>query len=200
MKKQIVLATQNKHKIFEIKNILSDIEYLEVLDLSNFKEIGKIVENGPTLNSNALIKAEAVFKHTNILSLADDTGLMVDYLLGAPGVYSARYAGENATYWDNNKKLLEKLNGIPSRRRTARFKCCIALVDNNIKKTFETAIEGKIATEPHGENGFGYDPVFIPTEYKKTYAELSEDEKNKISHRYKSLVLVKEFLKSVSFI
>jgi XTP/dITP diphosphohydrolase len=195
MKKQIVLATHNKHKIFEIKNILSDIEYLEVLDLSAFPEIGPIIENGKTLESNALIKAEAVFKHTNILALADDTGLMVDYLLGAPGVYSARYAGENVSYEDNYKKLLKGLAGVPPRKRTARFKCCMALVDGKINKTFETAIEGKIATEPHGKNGFGYDPIFIPVGYTKTYAELSDIEKNKISHRYKSLVLVKDFLK-----
>ena len=195
MKKQIVLATQNKHKIAEIKNILSDIDHLEILDLSIFPQIDPIIENGTTLKSNALIKAEAVFKHTNILALADDTGLMVDYLLGAPGVLSARYAGENVTYQDNNKKLIKELGGIPPRRRTARFKCCMALVDNNINKTFETAIEGKIATEPYGKNGFGYDPIFIPAKYNKTYAELSDTEKNKISHRYQSLLLVKDFLR-----
>jgi XTP/dITP diphosphohydrolase len=196
MKRQIVLATQNKHKIIEIKNILSDIEYLEVLDLANFPEIGSILENGTTLECNALIKAESVFKHTNILALSDDTGLMVDYLLGAPGVYSARYAGENVNYQDNNKKLLKELASIPPRKRTARFKCCMALVDDKIKKCFETAIEGRIATEPHGKNGFGYDPIFIPADYNKTYAELSDIEKNKISHRYKSLLLVKDFLKN----
>ena len=174
MKRQIVLATQNKHKIQEITDILSDLENIEIVDLSSFPPMDPVIEDGPTLRANALIKAKAVFKHTNILALADDTGLMVDYLLGAPGVYSSRYAGENVTYDDNNRKLLKELKGVPPRKRSARFKCCIALYDGNITETFDGVIEGKILTEARGNAGFGYDPLFLPEGYSLSYAELGE--------------------------
>jgi len=197
MKRQIVLATQNKHKVGEITDILGDLDNIEILDLSSFSPMAPVIEDGETLEENAMIKAKAVFQHTKILALADDTGLMVDYLFGAPGVYSSRYAGENVSYEDNNKKLLNELKGIPSRRRSARFKCCIALYDGNIVKTFEGATEGKILTQLRGEKGFGYDPLFLPLGYDLTYAELGDAEKNKISHRFKALNLAKEYLKGI---
>lgn len=197
MKTQIVLATQNQHKVKEIKSILCDLDNIEVLDLSYFPEMGPVNEDGKTLEENAMKKAKAVFEHTQVLSLADDTGLFVDYILGEPGVYSSRYAGENVTYEDNNKKLLNALKGVPPRKRTARFKCCVALCGKEIQKTFIGITEGKILFSPRGENGFGYDPLFLPDGYDKTYAEMSEEEKNKVSHRYKALLLAKEFLKSI---
>jgi XTP/dITP diphosphohydrolase len=197
MKKQIVLATQNKHKIKEIADILGDLENIEILDLSSFPPMDPVIEDGLTLEANAIIKAKAVFEHTKVLSLADDTGLMVDYLLGAPGVFSSRYAGENVSYADNNKKLLQELKGIPPRKRGARFKCCIALYDGNTIHTFEGAVEGKILTEVHGTAGFGYDPLFLPNDYSLTYAELGDTEKNKISHRYNALFLTKDYLKGI---
>lgn len=197
MKTQIVLATQNRHKEKEIKSILCDLDNIEVLDLSNFPEMGPVDEDAKTLEENAIKKAKAVFEHTKILSLADDTGLFVDYLLGEPGVYSSRYAGENVSYEENNKKLLNALKGVPPRKRTARFKCCVALYSKEIQKTFIGITEGKILFSPRGENGFGYDPLFLPDGYDKTYAEMSEEEKNKVSHRYKALLLAKDFLKSI---
>lgn len=197
MKKQIVLATNNKHKIREIKSILSDLENIEILDLTQFPEIPTIIENGKTIEENAIIKAKAVFEFTKIISLADDTGLFVDYLLGKPGVYSSRYAGENVTYKDNNKKLLFELKGVPPRKRTARFKCCVAVYGDNLLKTFIGTTEGKILFSELGTNGFGYDPLFLPDGYNKTYAQMSEEEKNKVSHRYKALALAKDFLKGL---
>ena len=197
MKRQIVLATQNKHKVKEITDILGELENIEILDLSSFPPMDPVVEDGLTLEANAIKKAKAVFEHTKILSLADDTGLMVDHLLGAPGVFSSRYAGENVSYADNNRKLLKELKGISPRKRGARFKCCIALYDGNIIKTFNGSIEGKILTEERGTAGFGYDPLFLPDGYSLTYAELGDEEKNKISHRYKALYLAKDFLKGI---
>lgn len=197
MKRQIVLATQNKHKVEEINEILGDLENIEILDLSSFSPMDPVIEDGLTLEANALKKAKVVHEHTNLLSLADDTGLMVDYLLGAPGVYSSRYAGENVTYEDNNKKLLKELKGIPQRRRGARFKCCVALYDGKIIQTFNGITEGKILTEAHGIAGFGYDPLFLPDGYNLTYAEMGNAEKNKISHRYRALKLAREFLEGI---
>jgi XTP/dITP diphosphohydrolase len=197
MKKQIVLATQNKHKVHEIFDILGDLENIEILDLSSFPPMPPVIEDGLTLEENAVKKAKAVFEHTKILSLADDTGLMVDYLLGAPGVFSSRYAGENVSYSDNNRKLIKELKGIPPRRRGARFKCCIAIYDGKTTNTFTGITEGKILTELRGITGFGYDPLFLPEGFSSTYAELGDSEKNKISHRFKALNLTKEFLKGI---
>jgi len=199
---KLILATRNQDKAKEIKKILSDLTppagNFEILDLSSFPDCPEVPEDGKTLRENALKKARGVFKQTEILTLADDTGLEVDYLLGAPGVYSSRYAGENATYEDNRRKLLHALKGVPPRRRTARFKCVTALVGNGIEETTEGVVEGKILFESRGKEGFGYDPLFVPQGCDKTYAEIAPEEKNRISHRAKALEKMKEVLRKIS--
>jgi XTP/dITP diphosphohydrolase len=190
---QLVLATRNPDKVKEITFILKEIN-IEILDLNRFPNCPDVVEDGETLRDNALKKAREVFHHTKILTLADDTGLEVDYLLGAPGVYSSRYAGENATYADNVKKLLKALHAVPPRKRGARFKCVMALVGQGIEKVVEGIVEGKILLEQRGTDGFGYDPIFVPQDFMKTYAEMTMDEKNRISHRANALEKMKEVL------
>jgi XTP/dITP diphosphohydrolase len=194
--KKIVLATNNKHKIIEIKQIL-DFNNLEIIDLNSFPGIEPAVEDGLTFKENALKKARHVFNHTKTMALADDSGLVVDYLSGAPGVFSARYAGENCSYKDNNLKLLNELKGVPPRKRTARFKCCIAMIDIDFEETVEGTVEGRIIFANKGNNGFGYDPLFLPDGYDKTYAELDSTIKNKISHRAIALDKAKEILKKI---
>jgi XTP/dITP diphosphohydrolase len=193
---KLLLASNNRHKIKEIRQIL-DLENFEIIDLSSFPDIKPVIEDQDTLSGNALKKAFEIFRQTDILTLADDSGLMVDYLLGAPGVYSARYSGEKATYADNNKKLLLELKGVPPRKRTARFKCCIAIVGKNVKEVVEGFVEGKILFEPRGANGFGYDPLFLPGGFSRSYAELTDEEKNKISHRSEALIKAKEILRKL---
>jgi XTP/dITP diphosphohydrolase len=194
--KKIVLATNNLHKVREIKQIL-DIKEIEIIDLNSFPDLKPALEDGLTFKENALKKARHIFNNTKIFSLADDSGLSVDYLLGAPGVYSARYAGENHSYEDNNRRLLNELKGVPPRKRTARFKCCIALIGEGFENTVDGAVEGKILFSTRGKNGFGYDPLFLPVGYDKTFAELDSSIKNQISHRAKALNNVKEILKNL---
>ncbi len=192
--KQILLATNNKHKAEEISALLSPLGF-EVFSLFNFPNVPKTIEDQPTLEGNALKKAKEAFQSTGIFSLADDTGLEV-YALGMePGVYSARYAGENVTYADNNKKLLSVMNGVPQRRRGARFRTVIAIVGKNIETTVEGIIEGEILENERGTNGFGYDPLFLPKGFTRAYAELSLEEKNQISHRARAMQQAAEFLK-----
>lgn len=199
---RLVLATRNQDKTEEIKEILSDLASpagdFEILDLCAFPDCPEVREDGKTLRENALKKAKEVFSHTKTLTLADDTGLEVDYLLGAPGVYSSRYAGDDVTYEDNRRKLLQALKGVPPRRRSARFKCVIALVGNGIEETAEGIVQGKLLLEARGSGGFGYDPLFVPTDYNKTLAEMTSEEKNKISHRAKALKKMKEVLRKMS--
>jgi XTP/dITP diphosphohydrolase len=142
-------------------------------------------------------KAREAFKATGVLTLADDTGLECYYLELKPGVFSARYSGENATYADNNAKLLRALKGVPPRRRNARFRSVIAIVGSNIQKVVEGTMEGAIAEAPHGSNGFGYDPLFIPRGSKKAYAEMTLEEKNKVSHRAAALTKAVEVLRGM---
>jgi XTP/dITP diphosphohydrolase len=194
--KQIILATKNLHKVKEIREIL-DLKDYEILDLSSFPDIIPATEDGKSLSENAIKKASHIYRKTGILSLADDSGLMVDYLLGAPGVFSSRFAGENATYEDNNQKLLNEMKGVPPRKRGARFKCCIAIIGEKINIVVDGAVEGKILFNPKGDNGFGYDPLFMPDRYLKTFAEMNEDEKNEISHRSRALYEASEILKSI---
>ncbi|MBM4165552.1 MAG: XTP/dITP diphosphatase [Ignavibacteria bacterium] len=192
--KQILLATNNKHKVEEIKSILSDLQ-IEVLSL---KDIGieiEVDEDGTTLEENALKKAKEVFRATNIPSLADDTGLEVIELNREPGVYSARYSGENATYQSNCEKLLFNLKNIPDEKRAAQFRCVVTFVAPNVETTVEGICSGKILSEMRGENGFGYDSIFLSDGLTKTFAELSLEEKNSISHRGKALHKMKEVLK-----
>ncbi len=196
---KIVLATHNRHKVEEMKAILVDPlgdlkDRIEILSLEDFPEIGEIVEDGETLEENARKKARTVFEKTSVLSLADDTGLEVDALDGRPGVYSARYSGEGATYLRNNQKLLKELEGIPQKNRTAKFRCVISIIGDRIDDLAIGEVKGKIGTEMHGENGFGYDPLFIPHGYEITYAEMGSQVKNRVSHRSLALEQAKKIL------
>lgn len=178
----------------EIRQILGDMDY-EILSMKEAGVDVEIVEDGETFEDNAIIKAKTVMEATGCLTLADDSGLEIDYLNKEPGVLSARYMGENTSYRIKNQILLDRLHGVPAAVRRARFVCVIAAAfpDGRIE-TRRATIEGRIADEPAGENGFGYDPIFYVPELEKTTAELSEEEKNAISHRGKALRMIKEIL------
>lgn len=191
---KIVLATHNNYKIEEIKTILRDID-LEILTLNDFSGIPPLKEDGSTFRENALRKARAVHQLTKLPALADDSGLEVFYLNGRPGVLSARYAGEGATDELNNHKLLKEMRGVPPRRRKAQFHATIALVGDSFEEITEGICEGKLGESPRGKNGFGYDPLFIPEGSDRTYAELTSEEKNLISHRARALEKMKEALR-----
>lgn len=195
MKKKLLLATHNKHKASEFTSMMGDLS-LEVLTLDGFPQVGEIIEDGETLEANALKKAKEVFRLTGVPSLADDTGLEVYYLNGDPGVYSARYAGLDATYNDNCQKLLKAMQGVPARRRGARFRAVLAFVAPEIEKIVEGCCYGSITEEPKGTGGFGYDPLFIPSGQTKTYAELDGPTKNSLSHRGLALRAMHDFLLS----
>jgi len=182
---QIVLATHNKGKMSEINSLLSSS--YEVLTLDHFPDIKEIPETGKTLKENAFIKARTVFEMTGIPSLADDTGLEVEALGGEPGVFSARYAGEQASYQDNCEKLLKNMMRVPKEDREAKFRTVIAYKDDNRELSCDGSVKGEIAQSPKGSFGFGYDSVFYYTPLEKTFAELSEEEKNSISHRGRAL-------------
>ena len=182
---QIVLATHNKGKMLEINNLLS--LSFEVLTLDHFPNIKEIPETGKTLKENAFIKARTVFEMTGLPSLADDTGLEVESLGGDPGVYSARYAGEQASYQDNCEKLLKNMMRVPKEDREAKFRTVIAYKDDNRELSCDGSVKGEIAQSPKGSYGFGYDSVFYYPPLEKTFAELSEEEKNSISHRGRAL-------------
>ena len=192
----ILIATNNRHKVEEISGLLAPHQFT-VKSLTDFPDIPKTIEDQPTLEGNALKKAHDAFKATGLLTLADDTGLECYYLELKPGVFSARYAGESATYADNNVKLLNALKGVPPRRRNARFQTVIAIVGKNIQKVVEGNVEGDIAESPRGTNGFGYDPLFVPRGLEKTYAELTLEEKSKISHRAMAVGKAIEALKEL---
>jgi len=194
---KLVLATQNKDKVREIKNFLSGLK-IQILTLDNFKLNSTLKETGQTLEANALQKAEQVYRLTKLPVLADDSGLEVEFLKGKPGVRSSRFAGEKATYLDNNLKLLKLLKNVPFRKRKARFRCVMALKLNQEQiKLLEGEISGYIATERKGKSGFGYDPVFYIPRLKKTFAQLSLKQKNQISHRAKALEKVKKYLRKL---
>lgn len=197
---KIVLATENPHKLRELQAILpsslpngTSLEYVSMKDFL----LALPPETGTTLAQNAQIKAAYVAKETGLTAISDDTGLEVDFLNGAPGVYTARYAGEHGNAAANNQKILEELKGIPSKERTARFRtvACLARPDGTCE-LFEGKVEGTIATEYHGQNGFGYDPIFIVEETGKTFAQMSEEEKNAVSHRGRAFKKLAEFLSS----
>lgn len=194
---KIVIATNNKNKVKEISEILK-IEGLELLSLDNFN-IPETIEDKETFRDNALKKAREVFEYTNILSLADDSGLEVDCINGQPGVYSARFSGEKATSEQNNYKLLEMLKDIPQDKRTARFRCGLALVGKDFEIVTDGVCEGFILQELKGDKGFGYDPLFFYPPLGLTFAELSKEEKNKVSHRAKSFEKMKEFIDFILF-
>ncbi len=186
--KDIVLATQNRHKIKEIEKILPANLQLKSLEDIGFKS--QLKETGQTLDANALQKLRQITIPYDVDAIADDTGLEVAALNGAPGVYSARYAGEQATYEDNVKKLLQELEGVENRE--AQFRTVVAVSQGANEQLFEGIVKGRIATEPRGNGGFGYDSVFIPDGYNQTFAEMGEVEKNKISHRAKALQALKK--------
>ena len=199
MRRTLVLSSGNKHKIKEIKNILKDMPF----DVISKNDMGfedfDVVEDGDTLEENALKKALELKRHINGIIIADDTGLYVDALDGDPGVYSARYAGEPVSYAANNKLLLKNLKDIPLEKRTAEFKTVIAVVlENGESFMAEGVCKGKIAFEPRGENGFGYDPLFIVDGTDKTFSEMTDEEKNNISHRANALLNLREKLEEVT--
>lgn len=191
---KVVLATKNAGKAKEIGRMLEG-SGVEIISLEGFPEVELPPETGKTMKENALLKARAAAGATGLPALADDSGLEVDFLGGAPGVYSARYSGEKATDEENWKKLLRELEGVPAERRAARFRCAIALVGFDAEEhLFEGVFEGLIAEAPRGTGGFGYDPVFFVPEAGRTAAELAPDEKNRISHRARALDALKAFL------
>lgn len=195
MSGRIVFATGNAGKIKEINMIMQDTG-MEVVSMKEAGITVDVEENGSTYEENALIKARAVAACTDAIVMADDSGLEIDYLNKEPGIYSARYLGEDTSYRIKNANLIERLEGVADAQRTARFVCAIAAVLPDGKElTTRAAIEGRIGYEERGENGFGYDPIFYVPEFGKTTAELTEEEKNKVSHRGKALQLMKEELK-----
>lgn len=191
---KIIFATGNAGKMKEIKEILSDLSY-EVLSMKEAGVTADIIEDGTTFEENALIKARTIAQLTGEIAMADDSGLEVDYLDKAPGIYSARFLGEDTSYEIKNKYLIDQLAGVEGDDRSARFVCAIACVwPDGKERVYRATIEGVLAKEPAGENGFGYDPIFYVPEYGKTTAELSMEEKNEISHRAKALrEMKKEF-------
>ncbi len=191
---RIVLATRNAGKLKEIVSLMSGLG-IEFLSLQDFPQHPEIIEHGKSFEENALIKATNVFHATGISALADDSGLEVDALGGRPGVFSARYAGEKATYADNNKKLLSELTGIPVPKRRARFVCVAALVGSDLHHVERGICTGIIAESPRGSGGFGYDPLFVPDGYEETFAELSLGVKNTMSHRAIAFQSMSHFLK-----
>lgn len=197
MKHRIIFATGNAGKMKEIRLILEDLG-CPVLSMKEAQADPEIVENGTTFGENAEIKARAVWACTGDIVLADDSGLVVDYIGGEPGIYSARYLGEDASYDIKNQNIIDRLAGAEGEQRSARFVCNIAAVlpDGRVLHT-EAAMEGLIAEKPAGNGGFGYDPILYLPEFGKTSAELTIEEKNKISHRGKALEAMKAQLKKV---
>ena len=193
----IVLATQNRDKREELQEALSEFT-VKILSLNDFPFIGEIEEVGKTLLENSMIKAKTVHNLTQLPVIADDTGLEVEALNGAPGIYSARYAGEDVTYEDNVNKLLAEMENIPLENRKAQFRTVISFVDKDRELWTEGTIKGIIGETAKGKNGFGYDPVFFVPELEKTFSELSIGEKNKISHRglamKKFRILLREYI------
>ena len=186
---KIVIATRNRHKAMELQTLLHGAEY-DAVRLDEIDPDGKIPEveeTGTTFKENALLKAHAIAKATGLPSVADDTGLEVDALEGAPGIFSARYAGENCTYEDNVKKLLRELSDVADDRRTAHFKTVAVYVHKETELSAEGVVEGVITEKEEGFGGFGYDPVFSVWDMQKTYAQLADEEKNRVSHRGKAI-------------
>jgi XTP/dITP diphosphohydrolase len=195
MKRKIIFATKNSGKLREVAHILGDKDF-ELLSLNDFNNVGEIIEDGKTFEENAIIKAKIVYETFKLPVIADDSGLVIEQLNGEPGIYSARYAGENATDEENNLKVLSKIKNFPKPHR-AKFFCSAVYYDGTKKITAEGEILGQIIHEPRGKNGFGYDPLFMPDGYDKTTAELNLDEKNKISHRSKAFTSLLQMIKGV---
>lgn len=191
-KRQILFATTNEGKLNEIRQILADTD-IEIVSLKDAGIKIDVVEDGTTFEENAIIKAETIMKATGKLTLADDSGLEVDYLNKEPGIYSARYCGVNTPYKIKNRNILERLIDVPDEKRTARFVCAIAAAyPDGHTVTVQATMEGRIGYEETGLNGFGYDPILYLPEYGCYSAELLPEKKNEISHRGKALRLIKE--------
>lgn len=189
------MASRNKHKINELRETLNDLD-IELKSALDFLRLKEVEEDKLTLEGNALKKAQYVYEETGLPSLSDDTGLEVDALDGRPGVFSARYAGESASYQDNVDKLLSELKGVDSKDRTAQFRTVVALVSKGGTHTFEGICRGLILEQERGSKGFGYDPVFQPDGYKQTFAELDAEVKNTISHRGRAIKKFYSWLKN----
>lgn len=193
--KKLVFASNNAHKLSEIRAILGD--HIEIISLSDLQCHEEIPETADTLEGNALIKARYVWEHYGLYCFADDTGLEVEALDGAPGVYSARFAGEHASFEDNVSLLLERLSGVAAPRR-ARFRTVIALIDEYGTHFFEGSVDGEITLERSGDHGFGYDPIFRPEGREETFAQLTEQEKNSMSHRGRAVQKLVRYLQALA--
>ena len=180
--KNIIISSSNKHKISEIITTIKPL-FDKIYSLSDFPDIGDIKEDGTSIVENSFIKSRVAFNHTKLPSMADDTVLEVDHLMGDPGIYTARYAGENATYEENMEKLLKNLKAIPWKERTARFKTVVTYVDGKNDFVVEGCLEGKILESKQGELGFGYDPIFYASAQSMSLGDMGFEEKNQISHR-----------------
>ena len=197
---KLVLATRNSGKIREISGMLEGQNGVELLSLRNYPDAPDVVEDGKTYEENAIKKASTLANYTGHLTIADDSGLEVDALDGAPGVHSARYAGENASDQDRIAKLLGALQDVPDDQRSARFICVVAIAEPLSESEIVRGVcEGHISHMPRGETGFGYDPVFVPMGYDKTFAELGGNIKNQISHRAKALGMARKILSEINF-
>ena len=196
-KKQVILATRNPGKVSEIKQKLSGFDF-DIITLDSFPDIPEVLEDGATIEENAEKKARVIYAATGIMTLADDTALEVDFLNGEPGVYSSRFAGEDATYEMNNNKLLQLLKGVSLENRKAKFRCVMAIVNGGKIELLEGTCSGYILEEKRGQAGFGYDPLFYIPSYQKTFAEMSLSLKNKISHRGKVLQKVRKYFENIT--
>ncbi len=190
---KLVIASKNKGKMNEIKDILKDLPF-EIISMKDAGYDFEIEENGNTFDENAMLKAQTLFRHTGGMVLADDSGLEIDFLNGAPGIYTARFAGEQASQQEKNEKIVGLLSGVDSPYRTARFVCSIAFVSSERSFTVNGTVEGIIAEKPDGSAGFGYDPIFFMPGYGKTMAQLHDSVKNDISHRARALNKLREEL------
>lgn len=195
MLKRVVLASKNRGKIAEIAAVLSDLP-VDIVGVDDYPGLPEVEEDGADFRENALKKARVVAEYTGEMALADDSGLIVESLRGAPGVYSARYAGLHASDEENIEKLLKDLNGVPDEKRAAAFQCVLVLYEPDGRyEVFEGRWNGRIATAPHGRGGFGYDPVFLLLERGVTVAELTPGEKNRLSHRGQALEKLKAYVR-----
>ncbi|MEI7595177.1 MAG: RdgB/HAM1 family non-canonical purine NTP pyrophosphatase [Bacteroidota bacterium] len=192
---EFIFATNNKHKLEEVKHLFANRKDITIKSLAEIGFNEEIPETHETLSENAFEKSEHIFKRFNVNCFADDTGLEIEALNGAPGVYSARYAGVGCSFQDNVNKTLLEMKGKTNRK--ARFRTVVSLILEGKEYQFEGIVDGEILTEPTGKDGFGYDPIFKPTGYDQSFAEMDLDEKNKISHRARAFNKFAEFLISI---
>tara|TARA_Y100000996_G_C22475987_1_gene624139 strand:+ start:103 stop:699 length:597 start_codon:yes stop_codon:yes gene_type:complete len=196
---EMILATHNLDKCKELQATFIDTN-IKILTLQDFPDIEEIIEDGNTLEENAFIKSKTVFNLTNIPTISDDTGLEVDALNGAPGIYSARYAGEQCSYSDNVNKLLLDMENIEKKNRTATFKTVVTYVSKDLELVAEGSVKGLITRKPYGRKGFGYDPIFYVFSENKTFAEMNINEKQKCSHRGNAIANLKKLFKDKNII